>query len=245
MTTKRRRRRIHLEPPPHPYPVLREWRLKHLARFVRFAYSRATADVLLIEIWSMRREIFARSASAEFPMDPSQAHPRIKKLQAALRRGLQTMADGQRNASWELPPLACSVTLRNDRFFCSYKGGLDTLSLYECRDLLIGLPSWRLQKCSAEGCQDVFVKTKKALYCATHGSEQSRSERYRGSLKTRLTPEQIRDRRHGYYLARVERQNGKAAVAKVQRRRPSDTELTSLLARDAVEAVGRASSPKG
>jgi len=247
VTTKERRRRLDLEPPPHPYPVLREWRLKHLARFVKFAYSRATTDDLLREMWSMRREIFARSASAQFPADPSQAHRRIKKLQAALRRGLRTMADGQRDAgsSWDLPPLACYVTLRNDRFFSLYEGGLDTLLLYECRDLLIGLPGWRLQKCSAEGCQDVFVKTKKARYCTTHGSEQARSERYRDSLKTRLTPEQIRDRRHSYYLARVERQNGKTAVAKVRKRGLSGTERTSLLARDAVEAVGRASPPKG
>ena len=43
---------------------------------------------------------------------------------------------------------------------------------------------------------------KKAKYCSVHSSVQARSQRYRDSIKQRVTPAELKERRRRYYRNR-------------------------------------------
>jgi hypothetical protein len=131
-----------------------------------------------------------------------------------------------------LPKLETFGHRFNGKFGSYFGGRYDEVLHHECFDRLKGLPVWRLQICSVENCGVVFLKAKKALYCRDHRSLRSRAQRYREKLKGRFTAEELRDKRHEYYLTRVRRLKGEAKAAAVRKNiNPSQ------LGREAVKAV--------
>ena len=239
---KRQARRRPSERPDHPFQVLPAYRFKHLVRFIDFAYSEADAETRLADFKDMRANVFARASELESPLPAtaSDAAPRIAALQESLRRGFERLL---RREKWELPPLTMVASQHDGGFASSYRGSPENMFIHETWDRLRGLPAWRLQRCPAEDCERLFVKTKKALYCPVHASAQARAARYRAKLPERLTPEQIRERRHRHYVARVQKLKGKAAAKRVRRfriRAPASKRahaITQRLAREAVENI--------
>lgn len=232
-----RKRRRQTELPDHPFQVLPAYRLTHLARFIDFAYSDANVIQLLAELKDIQDKVFGRAAATVFTAHLPHAADRVRTLQGNLRRGLEGLL---KREVWELPPLAIEASQRDGKFVSSYAGELDDVFLNECWDRLRGLPVWRLQHCPVNDCNRIFVRTKKALYCSIHATAQARAARYRRGLSNRLTPEEIRRRRHDHYVARVKKLKGAAAAKKVRKfgiRSSAPKRKQAIAERLALEAV--------
>jgi hypothetical protein len=179
-----------------PFPFLREWRLTHLARFVRFAYL--PIDELIDEADRMKCQVL------RFPrINPNYGSSGLEAyygaLQLDLRRGLEQLVDGK---EWNLPPVGLLLNCRARQFIGYSEGDFAAVFLRECSVLLNGLERNRLQRCPEAGCGSVFVKRKKAKYCAVHSSVQARSQRYRDAIKQRVKPAELKERRRRYYRNR-------------------------------------------
>jgi hypothetical protein len=197
----------------------REWRVARLADLVRFAYrDRAQPAELLKEV----NELFkVREFFYDGPLATANQAPRIQeRLRLGLERVVSLANDGYE--TWLLPTFESEVSLKKlrtgDRLpdetekdvAAKYQVQLkfqsfDDAFLYACAYIIGSPESWRLQKCSEPGCPKPFVQRKKSRYCLEHGSARARSERQRQVIETKLTPEQLRERRHGYYLNQLEK----------------------------------------
>lgn len=179
-----------------PFPYLREWRLTHLARFIRFAYL--PTEALIEEADRMKREVL-RGPEIVPDYGSLGLETYYSAVQLDLRRGLEQLVAG---STWDLPPVGLSLKCRTRQFIGNNKGGFAAVFLRECATLLNGLERSRLQRCPEPGCGSVFLKRKKAKYCAVHSSVQARSQRYRDAIKRRVTPAELKERRRRYYRNR-------------------------------------------
>ncbi|MGO9268253.1 MAG: hypothetical protein ACLQBA_25765 [Candidatus Binataceae bacterium] len=180
-----------------PFPYLREWRLTHLARFVRFAYL--PIYELFDEADRMKREVL-RSPRINPNYGSAGLEAYYAALQLDLRRGLEQLVDGK---AWNLPPVGLLLNCGARQFIGYSEGDFAAVFLRECSVLLNGLERSRLQRCPEADCGSVFVKRKKAKYCAVHSSVQARSRRYRDAIKQRVKPAQLKARRRRYYRNRL------------------------------------------
>lgn len=181
-----------------PFPFLREWRLTHLARFVRFAYL--PTDELFDEVRLMKRQVLRPpSPLPRRHQTAGSLEAYYEALQLDLRRGLEQLVDGK---EWNLPPVGLLLNCGAREFIGYSDGDFAAVFLRECAVLLNGLERNRLQRCPEAGCGSVFVKRKKAKYCAVHSSVQARSQRYRDAIKQRVKPAELKERRRRYYRNR-------------------------------------------
>jgi hypothetical protein len=171
--------------------------LTHLARFVRFAYL--PIDELVDETNRMQQEVLGvpRSTTHTYGSEGREAYYRAMQLD--LRRGLEQLVIGR---GWDLPPVGLSLRCYPRQFIGFTEGEFAVVFLRECARLLNGLERSRLHRCSEPGCSSVFVKRKKAKYCAVHSSVQARSQRYRDTIKQRVKPSELKERRRRYYRNR-------------------------------------------
>lgn len=180
-----------------PFPLLREWRLTHLARFVRFAYL--PIDELVDETNRMQQEVLRAPRGTIHTFGPEGREAYYRAIQLDLRRGLEQLVIGK---AWDLPPVRLSLRCHSKQFIGYTEGEFSAVFLRECAVLLNGLERSRLHRCSEPGCSSVFVKRKKAKYCAAHSSVQARSQRYRDTIKQRVKPSELKERRRRYYRNR-------------------------------------------
>jgi hypothetical protein len=71
----------------------------------------------------------------------------------------------------------------------------------------------RIRRCAS--CRAIFLPKKRQAYCSKRCSQQERTKRFQQELGG---PRAFSDRRHEYYLSKVERVRGKAAARHVRRR---------------------------
>jgi hypothetical protein len=187
-----------------------------LARFVRFAYL--PSDELIDETNRIRRDVLGVPRFTTHGYGPEGPEAYYRAMQIDLRSGLEQLVAGK---AWTLPPTGLSLNCHAQRFIGYTEGEFAAVFLRECATLLNGLEKSRLQKCSALGCDSVFVKRKKAKYCVVHSSVRMRSERYRDALKQRLTAAEIKKRRRRYYRNRQAKLQLEARKAKAANGRES------------------------
>jgi hypothetical protein len=224
-----------------PFSTRREWRLTTLARFVSFAYLPSSelieeADRMELEVLG-QRIVVAQYVPGDGGIHDPLAVGRLnyfKALQMQLRSGLEQLASG--DDDWILPPTRLRLGCDARKFVGHNQGDWGAVFLRECAVLINGLERSRLQKCSESGCDSVFVKIKKARYCATHSSARARSKRYRDGLD----PAKIKERAHGYYLKRLAKKR-LAARRKLKGTRPRASKDNSSTDRRLLAIRGRCS----
>lgn len=135
---------------------------------------------------------------------------------AALRdevaRGFRQVARGEQ---WRLPPerlaghehIAVAGRIQ-------YQAPARALFLLACERLLSLPDGQRLKVCDGPGCDRLFIRQKRGAYCSAKCWRIERARRTRVSL----TPEELRARRHRYYINRVRKLRGTKVAVHVKER---------------------------
>ena len=88
---------------------------------------------------------------------------------------------------------------------------LKAIVLWTLANILGGREGERLVKCAEPGCEVIFIKRKRGIYCRAHRSGKEHARRHRQAAKE--SPES----RHSRYVKHVARTKGKSVAAHVRK----------------------------
>lgn len=172
----------------------KEEKLRWLVKFMTTYWIKASATE--VERVTKQVEAFA-GISGSFFETPTARPSRhtIDETARIIRDGLRNYTQG---ISWYLPAMeiARSVIPGSDR--PAYNGRWDYMFLLSAADLLDAV-GCLLRTCAARGCDAVFVRNKRRIYCSTRCSDRERMRRFRRDTVRYKT------KRRQYYLASLKR----------------------------------------
>ncbi len=99
-------------------------------------------------------------------------------------------------------------------YVAMWSGNIREVFLLNVVDLLQA-EGGRIKRCAWEPCGKLFIKLKRGAYCSRDCSQRERTRRYQGKLGS----EAWREKRHQYYVRKVERIKGKKFAEKIRRRK--------------------------
>jgi hypothetical protein len=195
--------------------------LARLEWLLRFAEMAERSELLDERRAGLEAEVYAFIWSA----GPAGSGPRpeelstdtILRLQLRLRQGLAHLAAG-RSWAFRVTDLERYVgPIPKVGFRSGYLAqNPEPAFLMRAADLITEEGA-RIRRCGWKDCGRLFVRHKGGLYCSKPCSQKARTNRLKRELEKR--GENWTERRHSYYVRKIERLHGKATAAKVRRRK--------------------------
>jgi hypothetical protein len=192
---------------------MREARIANLVKLVEFIYATDP-----FKAYQQARE-FLRDAAPEGGERVSRFDPdEISWLQNEARNRIQSVVAGE---TWLLT--AADLATADPSFgfrvepslrphgLMHEATNLKAIVLWTLANILGGREGGRLVKCAEPGCEVIFIKRKRGIYCRAHRSGREHARRHR------LAAKQSPDSRHERYVKHVARTKGKSVAAHVRK----------------------------
>jgi predicted RNA-binding Zn ribbon-like protein len=210
----KKRRRLNRREELRAEQKTREARVSNLARLVDFVYATDPFDA-----YQLARK-FLEYAAPEGGVRGARFDPdEISELQTEARKRIELAAAGK---SWQL--LASELASADPSFgfrvepllrphgLAHEAANLKAITLWTLANVLGGSEGERLVACAEPGCDVLFIKRKRGIYCRAHRSGKEYARRHRQAAKE--SPEL----RHSRYVKQVARTKGDKIAAHVRKR---------------------------